>query len=118
MNKILENNETIISLLELEKAQEAGCDELFRPTSTGRGVPWELREGQPCTVRQQKVGKEQRVQGWTEKAVLEPCSAAAPVCVQKELGQCREGKELRNTCESSLWMLREGAADTALSDEW
>lgn len=64
MDKIPENDEIIISLVELEKIQEVGCGEVFRPTSIGRGgVPWVLHEGQPHTVWQQKLGKEWRVQG-------------------------------------------------------
>ena len=36
-----------------------------------------LHEGQPHTVWQRKLGKEEPVQGWADKAVLGPCSTAA-----------------------------------------
>lgn len=122
MNKILEKGETIktiISLVELEKVQEAGCDELFGPTSTGsEGTSWVLHEGQPHTICQQKQGsKEWRVQSWTKRAALCLCSTTAPVCVHtcpRGVRSRRDRKEPGNACNSYFCMLREGTADWTL----
>lgn len=85
MNKILEKGETmetIIGLVELEKAQEAGRDELLdqHPQAEKASLGCSMK-GNPTQYVQQKQGsKEWRVQSWTERAVLRLRSTAAPVC--------------------------------------
>lgn len=85
MNKILEKGETIetiIGLVELEKAQEAGCDELLdqHPQAEKVSLGCSTKGNPTQYVQQKQESKEWRVQSWTDRAALRLCSTAALVC--------------------------------------
>jgi hypothetical protein len=115
MNKIWEIDETIIGQVELEKIQEARCDELFGPTSIGQrrcplGAP---RRATPhCMAAEAGQGGASARLG--RQGSPRTLQYSCPGCARKELGPCREGKEPTTTCESYLWMPRQGADNMTL----
>lgn len=112
MNKILKKGETIktiICLMELEKAQEAGCDELLDQHPQAENVPLGCSTKGMCSRSREarsggcKVG--QRGQPSTSAVQLPLC-----VCtlVQEESGQVEMGRSLE-TLARATFVCREKA---------